>query len=77
MSGLASSLGSQPQSQNTTDMTSVESQMIESAHSTDLHAENDKLRKQLQLARESSHKWQLLHAELHSACVGKFLQDTG
>ena len=76
MSGLASCCGSQSSSPSSVAMTPADTDMLESAPAPDLQAENDKLRKQLQQAQESSQKWQHLHAELHSACVSKLLKDT-
>lgn len=54
-------------------MSMLASHMMEAAPSTDLQAENEKLQKQLQQARDTGQKWQQLHAELHSACVSKLL----
>ncbi|KAL3153211.1 hypothetical protein ABBQ38_011961 [Trebouxia sp. C0009 RCD-2024] len=73
MSGFASCLGSQSSSPSNMDMPPADTDMCESTPSTNLQAENDKLRKQLQKAQESSQEWQHLHAELHSACVSKLL----
>lgn len=72
MSGFASHLGSQSQSQCSTDRIS-EDDITMKPTPADLQAENEKLQKQLQQAQSDSHKWQQLHAELQSACVSKLL----
>ena len=73
ISGFASYLGRQSQSQSSTDRISEADILLESVPSADLQVENEKLRKQLQQAQSASQKWQQLHAELHSACVSKLL----
>lgn len=73
MSGFASSLGCQSQSHSSTDMVVDDEAIVEIKPSADLQAENQKLRKELQLAQDASQKWQQLHTELHSACVSKLL----
>ena len=73
MSGFASSLGCDSQSQSSTDTILHDEAVVEIKPSADLQVENGKLRKELQLAQDASQKWQQLHTELHSACVSKLL----
>ena len=73
MSGFASSFGCESQSQSSTDTTLEDEAIVEIKPSADLQAENQKLRKELQLAQDASQKWQQLHTELHSVCVSKLI----
>lgn len=73
IAGFASSLGCESQSQSSADTILDNEAIVEIKPFADLQAENQKLRKELQLAQDASQKWQQLHTELHSACVSRLI----
>ena len=76
-SGLAASVGVHVLAQQDADVLDLVDDAVDPVPTADLQAENDRLRKLLQQAKDSSQQWQQLHAELHSACVSELVNKPG